>query len=194
MPTQTQQWLLRRSPALMLLLDGEGRILDVSDEWLRRFGYAREDVVGRRPHDFSSAAKSLSASSMNTCRCCAVPVSSKRHRSTSSRAPASVSIALPALLSRHDADGEFLRTVTVYSEFGEHARLEQRYRDLYRATPALLHTVDAQGRILHVSDRWLKQAWIYARRGTGSLHHRFHGRRNARESERWAPERHHCDR
>lgn len=33
---------------------------------------------------------------------------------------------------------------------------EQRYRNLYRRTPAMLHSIDAQGRIIHVSDYWLK--------------------------------------
>src|SRR5690606_11192647 len=34
-------------------------------------------------------------------------------------------------------------------------RLEAHYRELYRQTPAMLHTVDSSGRIVHVSDRWL---------------------------------------
>src|SRR5690606_41879992 len=37
----------------------------------------------------------------------------------------------------------------------QQARLEAHYRELYRQTPAMLHTVDAEGRIVHVSDRWL---------------------------------------
>jgi PAS domain S-box-containing protein len=32
---------------------------------------------------------------------------------------------------------------------------EQRVRRLYEATPAILHSIGADGRILHVSDRWL---------------------------------------
>ena len=32
---------------------------------------------------------------------------------------------------------------------------EQRYRMLYKATPAMLHSIDAQGRLVHVSDVWL---------------------------------------
>ena len=154
MPTLTQQWLLRRSPALMLLLDGEGRILDASDVWLRRFGYQREEVLGRRPHEFSSpeAAQRIieeyAPILRRTGQLDAVPVDliSKDGEQVDCFARAVVEL---------DGGGEYLRTVTVYTELGEHARLEQHYRDLYRATPALLHTVDAQGRILHVSDRWL---------------------------------------
>ena len=46
--------------------------------------------------------------------------------------------------------------MVVYTEVGAQARLEQHYRELYRATPAMLHTVDRHGRITNVSDRWLE--------------------------------------
>src|ERR1700761_5506999 len=32
---------------------------------------------------------------------------------------------------------------------------ERRYRRLYEATPAMLHSIDSQGRLVHVSDVWL---------------------------------------
>jgi diguanylate cyclase (GGDEF)-like protein/PAS domain S-box-containing protein len=32
---------------------------------------------------------------------------------------------------------------------------ERRYRMLYEATPAMLHSIDSQGRLVHVSDLWL---------------------------------------
>ena len=156
MPVEAHEWLLRRSPALMLLLDGEGRILDASDQWLQRFGYTREAVVGKRPHDFSSPAVAERIVSeyvpllRRTGELEAVPVDIIS-------SSGELVDCLARAVVEHDADGEFLRTVTVYSELGEHARLEQQYRDLYRATPGLLHTVDAQGRILHVSDRWLSK-------------------------------------
>jgi PAS domain S-box-containing protein len=61
-----------------------------------------------------------------------------------------------SIVERGDA-GIWLRMVVVYTEVGKQARMEQHYRELYRATPAMLHTVDAHGRILHVSDRWLQK-------------------------------------
>lgn len=36
------------------------------------------------------------------------------------------------------------------------AQSQQRYRSLYRSTPAIMHSIDAQGCLLHVSDRWLE--------------------------------------
>ena len=49
------------------------------------------------------------------------------------------------------------RTVVVYVEAGEIKRVDEQYRGLYRGTPAMMHTVDSQGRIVHASDRWLSK-------------------------------------
>ena len=38
---------------------------------------------------------------------------------------------------------------------GELTLLQEQYRKLYRQTPAILHSIDGQGRLLEVSDRWL---------------------------------------
>ncbi len=44
--------LYDNTPAMMHALDAEGRILSVSDHWLRKMGYGREEVLGRPPTDF----------------------------------------------------------------------------------------------------------------------------------------------
>ena len=33
---------------------------------------------------------------------------------------------------------------------------EEKYRTLYLRTPVMLHSIDAEGRLLSVSDRWLQ--------------------------------------
>jgi PAS domain S-box-containing protein len=60
-----------------------------------------------------------------------------------------------AVVEREEDSGDYVRTVAVYTEIGAETRIEQHYRDLYRDTPAMLHTVDSRGRIVYVSDRWL---------------------------------------
>ena len=37
------RWLFRRSPALVVALDKDGFFIDVSDAWVERFGYSREE-------------------------------------------------------------------------------------------------------------------------------------------------------
>lgn len=43
------------TPAMLQSVDPEGRLLSVSDVWLRRLGYAREEVIGRPLTDFLTA-------------------------------------------------------------------------------------------------------------------------------------------
>ncbi len=39
----------------------------------------------------------------------------------------------------------------------EHRQAEQHYRELYERTPAMLHSIDAEGRLVSVSAAWLKR-------------------------------------
>jgi PAS domain S-box-containing protein len=150
------QWLFRKSPALIAILNEDGFFLDASDAWLRRFDYSRDEITNVRPQDLGSSesAKRISEEFMpvlrRTGRLNGVPVDLKTKKGER------VDCLASAIVER-GPDGDYLRTVAVYTEVGQQARIEQRYRELYRATPAMLHTVDAAGRIVHVSDRWLKK-------------------------------------
>jgi PAS domain S-box-containing protein len=148
------QWLFRKSPALIVSLNEDGYFLDASDAWLRRFGFTREEITTLRPQDLASAeaAKRIVEEYLpvlrRTGRLDSVPVdlaTKQRER---------IDCLASAIVER-GAAGDYLRTVAVYTEVGQQARIEQHYRELYRATPAMLHTVDSGGRIIHVSDRWL---------------------------------------
>lgn len=61
-------------------------------------------------------------------------------------------------------DGLPVRLVGAFQDVTEHHRAavelehnRQRLRALYESTPALMHSVDAAGRLLSVSDRWLQR-------------------------------------
>ncbi|MFG6416813.1 PAS domain S-box protein [Roseateles sp. DC23W] len=61
-------------------------------------------------------------------------------------------------------DGAPVRLVGALQDVTEHHRAavelelnRQRLRKLYESTPALMHSVDANGRLLSVSDRWLER-------------------------------------
>src|SRR5215471_4439858 len=153
---ESYQWLFRKSPALIVLLNEDGYFLDANDAWLRRFGYSRDEITNVRPQDLGTAesSKRISEEFMpllrRTGRLDGVPVDLRTNKGER------VDCLASAIVER-GAEGDYLRTVAVYTEVGQQARIEQRYRELYRATPAMLHTVDAQGRVIHVSDRWLKK-------------------------------------
>jgi PAS domain S-box-containing protein len=57
----------------------------------------------------------------------------------------------------YDPQGEFVRTIAMYAEVDDQARASFKYRDLYRSTPAILHTLDADGHIHTVTDHWLQK-------------------------------------
>jgi PAS domain S-box-containing protein len=149
------QWLFRRSPALLVSMDQDGFFVDASDAWLRRFGYAREEIGKLRPQDIASpeSAKRIVEEYLpvlrRTGRVAGVPVD------LVTRNNERVDCLASAIVELNEA-GDYLRTMAVYTEVGEKARLEEHYRALYRATPAMLHTVDHRGRITNVSDRWLE--------------------------------------
>jgi PAS domain S-box-containing protein len=148
-------WLFRRSPALLVSLNEDGFFVDASDAWLRRFGYAREEIRTMRPQDLSSpeGARRIVEEFLPVLRrtgsLSGVPVD------ITTRNNERVDCLASAIVERSES-GDYLRTMAVYTEVGQQARLEQHYRALYRATPAMLHTVDSQGRITNVSDRWLE--------------------------------------
>jgi PAS domain S-box-containing protein len=148
------QWLFRRSPALLVSLNEDGFFVDASDAWLRRLGYAREEITNMRPQDLASAegAKRIVEEYLpvlrRTGRLVGVPID------LVTRNNERIECLANAIVERSEA-GDYLRTNVVYTEVSAQARLEEHYRELYRATPAMLHSVDQHGRITNVSERWL---------------------------------------
>ncbi|HJP37283.1 MAG TPA: PAS domain S-box protein, partial [Gammaproteobacteria bacterium] len=149
------QWLFRKSPALSVSLDQDGFFLDASDAWLARFGYSRDELNALRPQDLSSpeSAAHIVEDYM--------PLLRRAGRLTDvpielvTESGEIVACLANAVVEHDEESGDYVRTVAVYTEIGTADAIEQHYRDLYRDTPAMLHTVDSRGRIVYVSDRWL---------------------------------------
>jgi PAS domain S-box-containing protein len=154
-PDLRDEALLRRLPVLLTLMDRDGRFVDVTDDWERRTGYSREDMRGLRPEDIATPASAERIREEHlprfrrTGRLDHVPVQffAKDGRPLDFMA---TTVAVYA------ADGgEFRYSVSLFEEPSDRDRLERRYLDLYESTPAMLHTVDADGRITAVSNHWL---------------------------------------
>lgn len=156
------QWLFRRAPSMAAAIGEDGLFVDVNDALAARLGYSRDDMVGRLPEDFlteQSAQRLLDEFRP------ALRRTGKLERkpiSLVSRQGDVIDCVTDALVE-HDPKGRFVRTIAMYKEVSEEARTNFKYRDLYRFTPAMLHTVDADGRLVTVTDRWLQKLG-YARR------------------------------
>lgn len=150
------QWLFRKLPVMATSIAEDGRFVDVSDAFLERLGYERDEVVGRRPTDFVTPESArrieqeFRPALRRTGRLANKPVGIVT-------STGEVVDCMTDSIVEYDPDGAFVRTVAVYTEWADEARINFKYRDLYRSTPALLHTVDGDGKIVTVTDHWLQK-------------------------------------
>jgi len=156
MPDPDYQWLFRKAPVMATSIGSDGTYRDVNDAFLQRLGYRREDMLGRRPVDFVTAesASRIEKELMPTLR--------RRGRienKTISFLARDGEIVefLTSSVVEHDGEGRFVGTIATYLEVTDKAWSESKYRQLYRSTPAMLHTVDADGFIVTVTDHWLQK-------------------------------------
>ncbi len=159
--TDDYQWLFRRLPSMATSIGEDGHYLDVNDAFLERLDYSREDMIGKRPGDFVTAqsARRIETELLPTLR----RTGRLENKPISFVAKnGEVVECLTNSLVEHDPAGTIIRTIATYAEVSDQARADRKYRQLYRATPAMLHTVDAEGCIVTVTDRWL-QKMGYAR-------------------------------
>jgi PAS domain S-box-containing protein len=155
------EWLFRKAPAMATSIGSDGHYLDLNEAFLARLGYAREEMIGRRPAEFVTAdsalriEKELMPTLRRTGRLENKPIAFIAKGGE-------VVECLTNSRVEHDPEGRFIRTIAMYTEVADQARADRKYRQLYRATPAMLHTVDADGNIVTVTDHWL-QKMGYAR-------------------------------
>jgi len=150
------QWLFRKAPAMATAIDEDGRFLDVNDAFLDRLGYQREEMVGRRPVDFVTpeSARRIVEEFRPALR--RTGKLENKPISFVTRSGDVLDCRSDAIIE-YDPAGRFLRTIAMYAEVGEEARASFKYRDLYRLTPAMLHTLDGAGHIQTVTDHWLQK-------------------------------------
>ena len=150
------EWLFRKAPVMTTSIAEDGTYLDVNDAMLERLGYELEDMVGRKPEAFATPETAD--------RIVAELRPSLRRRGKLENKPFSLVTTMGEVVDcvtnafvEYDQEGEFLRTVAMYSEVSDQARANFKYRTLYRSTPAMLHTVDGDGLLITVTDHWLSK-------------------------------------
>jgi len=150
------RWLFRKAPIMATSIGEDGRYLDVNDALLERLGYKRQEMRGKRPIEFVTAESGVRIEQelLPTLR----RTGKLENKPVAFVAKDGETVnCLTNSLVEHSADGAFVRTVALYTELSDQARADWKYRQLYRATPAMLHTVDADGCIITVTDHWLQK-------------------------------------
>ena len=150
------QWLFRKAPAMATAIDEDGKYLDVNDAFVDRLGYAREQMIGRGPEEFVTEATARRIEEEFRPALRRTGKLENKPVSFVTRTGEIVDCVSDAIIE-YDPEGRFLRTVVMYAEVADQARASFKYRDLYRLTPAMLHTLDSDGNIQTVTDHWLQK-------------------------------------
>lgn len=150
------QWLFRKSPSMATSIAEDGVYLDVNDAMLQRLGYSRDEMVGHMPEDFVTTESAVRVRDELRPALRRTGKLENKPISFVTKAGDVVDCMTNAIIE-YDKSGEFVRTVAMYSEISDQARANFKYRTLYRATPAMLHTVDGDGLIVTVTDHWLQK-------------------------------------
>ena len=110
--------LYESTPAMLHSIDHQGRLLNVSDQWLRKLGYERADVVGRASVDFLSPESRQRASEVvmpgffKTGRCEEIDYQMVRSDGLF------IDVQLSAVLER-DAQGQPVRSLAIVQDVTE---------------------------------------------------------------------------
>lgn len=149
-------WLFRKAPMMATSIGENGCYLDVNDAFIKRLGFSRAEMIGRRPSEFVTAtsAERIEVEFLPKLR---------RTGKLENKPIAFVTKSGETLncltnsLVEHDPDGAFIRTIALYTELADKAKIDFKYRQLYRSTPAMLHTVDAEGLLVTATNHWLNK-------------------------------------
>lgn len=154
MDAERYRWLFRNCPAYLSSIDTEGRYVDLSDAFLARLGYAREELIGERSQDHMSAECARRMSEDYLPRFLKTGTLSQMPMDRIAKDGEVIDLIMDAIAER-GSDGRIIRSISVSTEQVDHARVERRYQLQYKQTPAMLHTIGLDGCVEAVSDFWL---------------------------------------
>jgi len=155
--------LYNETPILLHSIGRDGVLVEVNDHWLKTMGFERGEVIGRKVVDFYTAASRTYAQQIVQPAFFRDGVANEVAYQFVRKDGGILDVLLSATAER-DAAGAIVRSQAVIVDVTERKRTEDllrqseaRYRSLYQGTPVMMHSIDATGRLVSVSDRWLEQ-------------------------------------
>ncbi|WIG96066.1 PAS domain S-box protein [Myxococcus sp. SDU36] len=152
--------LYKHTPAMMHSIDAKGRLLSVSEFWLRTLGYSREEVLGRRSVDFFTPESRRYATEhvlpafykTGVCKDVSYQIVKKNGE---------VLDVLLSAISERDASGRMVRSLAVLTDVTERKRAEdalaeseKRLRAILDNANAVFFILDRQERYIFVNREW----------------------------------------
>jgi diguanylate cyclase (GGDEF)-like protein/PAS domain S-box-containing protein len=145
--------LYDKTPAMVHSIDRDGRLVSVSEHWLRSLGYSADDVIGRNIQDFMTepsrhyAEKKVLPEFLRTGVLEEVPYQFVK-------SDGAVMDVLLSAIAERDADGAVVRSLAVVIDVTERKRAEERLRlagMVFDATTEAIMVTDANNRIKAVN-------------------------------------------
>jgi PAS domain S-box-containing protein len=132
--------LYNQTPAMLHSIDPDGRIVAVSDFWLERMGYARDEVLGRKSTDFLSEESRIRAAAVVR----DFFVCGRAHQVPYEMVAASGKIlnVLISAISEQDEDGRIVRSLAVVEDVTQRLKAESALRESRANLRAVLESTE----------------------------------------------------
>jgi PAS domain S-box-containing protein len=152
------RFLYKNLPIMLHAIDGEGRLVTVSNQWLETLGYQRAEVIGRKviefmtPESWQYARLLVMPQLLETGSCKDVLYQFVRKNGEV------IDVLLSAVTER-DKAGEAMRIVSILIDVTDLKTAQRRIVKLARAveqSPSMVLITDAEGRIEYVNPRYIE--------------------------------------
>lgn len=154
--------LYNETPVLLHSIDMDGIMVDVNEYWLKTMGYERSEVIGRKITDFYTDASRKHFHEVVKPTFLRNGIAKDISYQFIKKNGELLDVLLSATAER-DAVGNVVRSQAVIVDVTEQKRAEElllrreeRYRLLYEGTPVMMHSINSEGKLISVSNQWLK--------------------------------------